>query len=921
MKTLSMQLNSRRIKGLFASIVENGSMVSLAGNWEVTDRNLTLENAQGISNNYQSEGFLTKVKIQKDGSYRVLRLSRGSLADLITGFGWRMISLCFPNKVKFAGRLKLLHIFQTYCFRMYKVHGPDQVVKFLKAAQLAVQKSIGKDKINSLRDLDKSLLKSKLTGYGLPTIIPSRDRKLIASGSAPVIRFWLTLFSVYRVIDIAGNLKLQTIIAPFEGGSNYLEVRKQFYAFLKASSVSALFNVKILSKPAEPLLFEAASASHKVAWTGLVSDAKLLASLNLAHYARQVMIITGQYELILLFDFLLSSPLAEEPKDPNLRRSNTEGDPSKDRYSHVYLGEPFGFAGKLSIKEEAAGKRRVFAMTDVWTQTVLKPLEQMLAAFLKGLPNDGVYNQHASELRAREKSLRSGCSYGYDLTAATDRLPLELQSFVLNLIVPELGHVWAHLLTQRDYILKLPEEEQKRIGAHWSSKTAKAPTTYDVMGQELVLYYCYFGLTALVKERLEPWVKLRYSVGQPMGALSSFAMLAVTHHFILQFAYRLAYDIPNNLPFNKDTWYTGYECTGDDVIIFDARVAAEYKKLLAAFGMPINETKSVVATVPVTEYLKVTSYYGQNVGSISWKMLMSGNSLMGRANIIFHLLSKGVIQKNINPWIARSAALSLYKPGNLTPTLIALWTMLSNRGLLPVEECLKALISGNKKVFRVAKAILYDADVNKITLALPSLFKGKAVPFVQRRIVESIWKIEKPWFAITMWKPLAVFCAKTDVTIDAEHLTKEMLKVLLDDKYIPMIDSLSFQLDLGDFFTDGAPSLAKWQVPENQPDDLKNELVSLYTSLYTFMLAKLERLSKPIMDANPQLDSDIPSLVNLNDKLDRYNELKALVERYQIKVSGDAPAPRRNVRATELKLIKLILKMGNRPLFTTAFNL
>jgi len=32
-------------------------------------------------------------------------------------------------------------------------------------------------------------------------------------------------------------------------------------------------------------------------------------------------------------------------------------------------------------------------------------------------------------------------------------------------------------------------------------------------------------------------VTLRYAVGQPMGALSSFNMLAVTHHFIIQLSY------------------------------------------------------------------------------------------------------------------------------------------------------------------------------------------------------------------------------------------------------------------------------------------------------------------------------------------------------------------------------------------------
>jgi hypothetical protein len=33
----------------------------------------------------------------------------------------------------------------------------------------------------------------------------------------------------------------------------------------------------------------------------------------------------------------------------------------------------------------------------------------------------------------------------------------------------------------------------------------------------------------------------RYSVGQPMGAYSSWAMLAITHHYIVQQAYHQVY--------------------------------------------------------------------------------------------------------------------------------------------------------------------------------------------------------------------------------------------------------------------------------------------------------------------------------------------------------------------------------------------
>jgi len=52
--------------------------------------------------------------------------------------------------------------------------------------------------------------------------------------------------------------------------------------------------------------------------------------------------------------------------------------------------------GQLSRKLEAAGKVRVFAMVDIWTQTILKPLHNMLSAFLASLPNDGTKDQVAS---------------------------------------------------------------------------------------------------------------------------------------------------------------------------------------------------------------------------------------------------------------------------------------------------------------------------------------------------------------------------------------------------------------------------------------------------------------------------------------------------------------------------------------------
>jgi hypothetical protein len=59
-------------------------------------------------------------------------------------------------------------------------------------------------------------------------------------------------------------------------------------------------------------------------------------------------------------------------------------------------------------------------------------LHDYLFKILKAIPNDGTFDQAASIKRAGEKSEIANCSFGYDLTAATDRLPLALQVALLS---------------------------------------------------------------------------------------------------------------------------------------------------------------------------------------------------------------------------------------------------------------------------------------------------------------------------------------------------------------------------------------------------------------------------------------------------------------------------------------------------------
>jgi hypothetical protein len=364
----ALLLSSRRIKGLFASIVENGSLVSLATSWVLEHRNVELDQKEVILKDLSKGGTITKVKANPNGTFNIWSQKHGSVADLITAFGWRIVSLAFPNKVKFAGRLRLLSLFSQYIWRIYRTNGSEQVVKFLKAGQLAIQKSIAHDHVGNLRELDKDVIRSRLTAKGLPVIIPSRDRRLINGGAEPVIRFWLTLFSLYRVISIPGTLKLSTIISPLDVNKDrYHEVVQTFDEFLSLSKIQTMFDLRILQRPGDILLLEAASASHKVAWTGLFTDPALLGSLGSAVYARKILGLLGQEQLLLFFDGLLDFGRNLEFQSPHLNRPRYTGISTGDGpFSHSVIGDPEGcYSGKLSIKEEAAGKLRVFAMADI----------------------------------------------------------------------------------------------------------------------------------------------------------------------------------------------------------------------------------------------------------------------------------------------------------------------------------------------------------------------------------------------------------------------------------------------------------------------------------------------------------------------------------------------------------------------------
>jgi hypothetical protein len=96
-----------------------------------------------------------------------------------------------------------------------------------------------------------------------------------------------------------------------------------------------------------------------------------------------------------------------------------------------------------------------------------------------------------------------------------------------------------------------------------------------------------------------------------MGALSSWAMLALTHHFIVQVA---AWE--SGYPIFKS--FKDYAILGDDMVLSGHQVARQYLRILKDLGVECNLSKSVLsARGKGLEFAKNTFIDKQNVSPIS----------------------------------------------------------------------------------------------------------------------------------------------------------------------------------------------------------------------------------------------------------------------------------------------------------------
>lgn len=482
------------------------------------------------------------------------------------------------------GWVKTVFHFSRICIRIRHNQGSRGLAILLKANLLLLQRLAAKNIVNNPREAGVAV---SVTGSGVPRWIPIPHRKRLLRGEISVFRFYFGLLSLYRALDYRGKLSLSTIydpgvtIAPavmgeFQGFlntflANLLQFGVKPYIGVRDREDSAYWGQPNGLRGARRLVLLAARRVWSFTSGPNSKYSKVLSIGNAWVDAIAIHSRPWLWGLLELFhSFTGSQPMADLTWSEDLVKTSDDWSricheaQSKDgkipnwKVTDPWAGEAQYDVGALSVIEEP-GKKRIVAMVDIWTQWALYPLHRFIFDHILGkIPQDGTFDQQKPIGLLLKSAKEDGRTHfwSFDLSAATDRLPVVFQVAVLGAFT-HLGYAsaWRELLVDRWY--RTPRE-----------------------------YATTFGGSA---------ARVKYAVGQPMGAYSSWGMLAITHHALVQYcAYKVGHV----------SWFKWYAVLGDDVVIADRAVADEYVRVMGIIGVKIGFHKSIISSNTTLEFAK-----------------------------------------------------------------------------------------------------------------------------------------------------------------------------------------------------------------------------------------------------------------------------------------------------------------------------
>lgn len=364
-----------------------------------------------------------------------------------------------------------------------------------------------------------------ITSYGLPkgVLIPLMKK----TDDVNSIRLANTLLGISRVLPGHKKPDLSTITTPSTSIDPWINFQDDVKAIMTRKGWR-------LSRPIwDRYHLSTRAGPNCQAMVGAALEASLLSQETLTYIK-----ILGGEELI---------------KKIEVNRSLDQA-----RYMELFapklVGKPLRLS-KLSQILDREGKNRIIAIVDYWSQSALFPLHKGVFSLLKRIRNDCTFNQS----HFRSILPQQGPYYSYDLTAATDRFPIDFQEMVVSILVgdKEYANAWKEIISNREFYVP------------WTGDTIK------------------------------------YSCGQPMGAYSSWAVFTLCHHIVVALAAKRC----------NIHHFTDYALLGDDIVIANTAVAQEYALILASLGVSISETKSHVS-VDTYEFAKRWIHKGQEVSGL-----------------------------------------------------------------------------------------------------------------------------------------------------------------------------------------------------------------------------------------------------------------------------------------------------------------
>jgi hypothetical protein len=424
---------------------------------------------------------------------------------------------------------------------------------------------------------------------GLPTFLPRGLRFYVLKGDVTAIRLALFLLSICDLFKYNAVAKTSTILDPYTGptalsGDFEQEVRRAARSLrdqygsvpmprwkgLHMTVKSGPFGTALASAPLDAWAMVASpSWEYFQSFCHAIGAHKLVDRLTwMAWVTRRLVEMMGT----------ISDAVIDLPHNVRNGRFTRLIKESRMPWTHQ-LSRLIGIlpTGKIAQKIEPRGKVRIFAIPGYWTQTVLRGLHDSLFEYFKKLPHDCTFDQLAGITRVTESGSQK--IWSYDLSAATDRFPLEIQEWVLSELI------------------------ESRTPAH-AAALAKA---WAGLLRSLTFSY---------KRTRNSVEYLSYGTGQPMGAYSSWAAFSLAHHVMVRVAaIRAGLSETGN-----------YELLGDDIILHgdepcDQLVASEYRDLMISIGVGINPIKGLESSNGTFEFAKRLVRNGVTYTGLKWKEL------------------------------------------------------------------------------------------------------------------------------------------------------------------------------------------------------------------------------------------------------------------------------------------------------------